>query len=286
MTTSTVTTAPALTDAQKKPLFDWWRNKQPSKSLSTAQVVAVNKMLDRFTIEEAKSILISLDDGKVVNSETDAAESAFFDWLRNNQDNKRLSQNMVDGAKMLIGHVPINEIKQSLSLLNEWQDDPTTSLVMKMSKSGIETLDGHEGFVPHPYLDVAKVWTIGFGNTYYENGTPVTKNDPHISKARGIELKMNIINQIFAPAVNLIFAKEIAAGKVNQNMFDALVSFSYNVGTEGLKTSQVAKKLKAGDKAGAANAMLAWNKITVNGVKKISDGLVNRRNKEKALFLA
>ena len=277
---------PTLTDEEKRPLFDWWREQQATKRLTTEQVVSVNKLLEYLTLDEVKNLLSGLDNGKVVNPETEAAEAAFFNWLRKNQDNKRLSQSMVDGAKILIGQVPLSEIVKALSLLNEWQDNPKTSLAMNMSKAGIERLDGHEGFEPKPYQDQAKIWTIGFGNTYYEDGTKVTKNDPPISLSRAIELKMNIINQIFAPAVNLIFAKEIAAGKINQNMFDALVSFSYNVGTEGLKTSQVAAKLKAGNKAGAADAMLAWNKVTVNGVKKLSDGLVNRRNKERALFLA
>lgn len=67
---------------------------------------------------------------------------------------------------------------------------------------------------------------------------------------------------------------------LTQNQFDALVSFTYNIGTGGFKESSALRKLNQGDYAGAAQAMKLWNKSG----GEVMQGLVNRRNDEVALF--
>lgn len=212
-------------------------------------------------------------------------EKQFFDWMRSHQDNKRLTQDMVDGANQMIALMSLEELKEALALVNGWHD-PKPYEGMKFSSNGNERLKEYERFVGKPYLDIAKVWTIGYGNTYYENRKAVTKYDPPISEKRAAELKNNIINMDFAPAVNLMFAEQIKKGEVTQNMFDALILLSYNIGVRGLAGSSVAKHLKAGKKQAAADAFLPWNKITENGRLVFSQGLANRREKERALFLS
>ena len=69
---------------------------------------------------------------------------------------------------------------------------------------------------------------------------------------------------------------------ITDNQFDALVSFSYNVGTGNLKRSTLLRKLNMGDYFGAADEFPKWRKA--NGV--ILQGLVNRRADERALFLS
>lgn len=212
-------------------------------------------------------------------------ETHFFDWMRGHQANKKLTQDMVDGAKQMIALMPIEELKEALALVNGWYD-PKSYEGMKFSSNGNEKLKDYERFVGKPYLDIAKVWTIGYGNTYYENRKAVTKFDAPISEKRAAELKNNIINMDFAPAVNLMFAEQIKKGMVTQNMFDALILLSYNIGVRGLAGSNVATQLKAGKKAAAADAFLPWNKVTINGKLEFSQGLANRREKERALFLS
>ena len=68
---------------------------------------------------------------------------------------------------------------------------------------------------------------------------------------------------------------------INQNQFDALVSFSFNCGSGALKKSTLLRKLNARDFSGAANEFLKWNKS--NGI--ILEGLVKRRKDERELFL-
>ena len=212
-------------------------------------------------------------------------ERQFFEWMRGHQDNKRLTQDMVDGAKQMIALMSLEELKEALALVNGWHD-PKPYEGMKFSSNGNEKLKEYERFVGKPYLDIARVWTIGYGSTYYENRKAVTKYDPPISEKRAAELKNNIINMDFAPAVNLMFAEQIKKGEVTQNMFDALILLSYNIGVRGLAGSSVAKHLKAGKKEAAADAFLPWNKIKENGRLVFSQGLQNRREKERALFLS
>ena len=68
---------------------------------------------------------------------------------------------------------------------------------------------------------------------------------------------------------------------LTQNQFDALVSLTYNIGTGAFEKSTLLKKLNTGDYQGAADQFTVWNK----GGGKVLQGLVNRRAKEKEVFL-
>ena len=69
---------------------------------------------------------------------------------------------------------------------------------------------------------------------------------------------------------------------LNQNQFDALVSLAYNIGSSAFKSSTLVKKLNASDYQGAADQFNVW----VNAGGKRMQGLVNRRDREKLLFLS
>ena len=72
---------------------------------------------------------------------------------------------------------------------------------------------------------------------------------------------------------------------LNQNEFDALVSFVYNCGEGALQRSTILKRLNKNDREGAAKAFHAWNKARVNGKLTVLRGLTSRRASEAALFL-
>ena len=72
---------------------------------------------------------------------------------------------------------------------------------------------------------------------------------------------------------------------VNQNQYNACASLTFNIGTGAFSSSTLLKELNAGDYMGAADQFLVWNKITVDGEKVVSEGLANRREKERELFL-
>ncbi len=150
-------------------------------------------------------------------TENTMSNKDFFNWLREMQANKRLSQETVDGANELLALTTPEELKASLEKLNNWQEKGKN--ILHLSEKGLVIIKEFEGFRSNPYLDSVGVATIGYGSTYYENGKEVSMKDPVISEERASELKLNIINQDFAPAVNLMFAEQIAKGEITQNMF-------------------------------------------------------------------
>lgn len=208
-------------------------------------------------------------------------EEDLFNWMRSHQSNKKLTQAMVDGGKAMIASMGILEVKDALTKINGWED----STGLKISEIGIALIADFEKFVPTPYLDAVGVWTIGYGNTYYLNGRKVKSTDPALTLAEGTKLKMDIIDRDFAAAVNIIFADEISKGKIKQYHFDALVSLAYNIGTNALQGSSVARYIKAGQMTAAADAFLLWNKGRVNGKPVVLKGLVRRREAERKMFL-
>ena len=140
---------------------------------------------------------------------------------------------------------------------------------MKTSNVGIELIKKYEGCVLKAYKCPSGVWTIGYGHT---NGV---KSGMQITKAQALDyLKQDL--SIYEKAVT-----KYVKVPLNQNQFDALVSFSFNCGAGALKTSTLLQKLNSSNYNGAANEFLKWNKS--NG--KVLNGLVRRREEEKELFL-
>jgi lysozyme len=133
-----------------------------------------------------------------------------------------------------------------------------------------------EGFKSKPYKCPAGIPTIGYGSTFYEDGTKVKLTDAPITEARAMDLLGDVVND-FSKKVNKLIKVE-----VNQNQFDALVDFAYNVGITALANSTLLKKLNAKLYSEAADQFLRWNKA--NGV--VLAGLTKRRNAEKELFLS
>ena len=140
---------------------------------------------------------------------------------------------------------------------------------MKTSKNGIELIKKYEGCVLTSYKCPSNVWTIGYGHTKnVKGGMKITK------KQAEAYLKSDLT--IYEDAVN-----KYVKVPINQNQFDALVSFSFNCGIGALKTSTLLRKLNKRDYSGAANEFLRWNKA--NG--KVLNGLVKRRKEERGLFM-
>ena len=153
---------------------------------------------------------------------------------------------------------------------------------MKISDKGLKLIQEFESFEATPYLDSARVWTIGYGSTYYPNGTPVTGRDKPITREYAETIQRHVIATDFEPVINELLKSEIASGFITQNMYDAILSLTYNIGVNGFRRSSVLRLLKQGDKENAGNAFLLWNKAG----GKVLKGLVNRRKKERELFLS
>ena len=145
---------------------------------------------------------------------------------------------------------------------------------MRTSENGVNLIKRFEGLELEAYQDIAGIWTIGYGHTGpdVEPGMKISERDAEELLRRDLKPR----EQAVAGAAKV---------PLNQNEFDALVSFVYNVGAAALRGSTALKRLNRGDRFGAAEALTWWNKAAVGGVLREVLGLTRRRATERALFL-
>lgn len=140
---------------------------------------------------------------------------------------------------------------------------------MKISSAGLELIQEFEGLRQKAYLDAVGVPTIGFGHT---NGVKMGQS---ITYAQAVDY----LREDVEDAENAV--DRLVKAPLSQNQFDALVSFTFNLGQGNLGKSTLLKKLNAGDYKGAADEFLKWNKA---GGRTLH-GLVRRREAERKMFL-
>ncbi|CAH3750667.1 Lysozyme RrrD [Enterobacter cloacae] len=146
---------------------------------------------------------------------------------------------------------------------------------MQTSEKGIALIKQFEGCKLTAYQDSVGVWTIGYGWTQPVEGKPIRA---------GMTIKQETAERLLKTGLVSYESDVSRLVKVglNQGQFDALVSFTYNLGARSLSTSTLLRKLNAGDYAGAADEFLRWNKAG----GKVLNGLTRRREAERALFLS
>ena len=145
---------------------------------------------------------------------------------------------------------------------------------MKLNQKGIDLMHQFEGCKLEAYLCPAKVWTIGWGNTYYESGRKVKQGDK-VSQERADRLFEYIVDS-FA-----IQVRSTLKVNLNENQFSALVSFAYNVGIANLKSSTLLKKVNINQQEPTIfDEFLRWNKAG----GKVLAGLTRRRQAEANLY--
>ena len=145
---------------------------------------------------------------------------------------------------------------------------------MKVNAEGYALIKRFEGCRLKAYRCPANVLTIGYGNTFYEDGTKVKDGDV-ITQQRAEELAKFIIDQ-FAVSIAPFIQKTLT-----ENQFSACVSLAYNIGTGNFKKSSVFKKLNINpNDTTIADSFRLWNK----GGGKVLRGLVNRREAEIQLY--
>lgn len=145
---------------------------------------------------------------------------------------------------------------------------------MQTSKKGIDLIKKYEGLYLHAYKCPARVLTIGYGTTNADKEiTCFTINsNTIITKEKAEELLKKSITKKYEPLVN----KYNDIYKFNQNEYDALISFCYNIGS----ITQLTQKGKRTKKEIAA-AMVKYN----HAGGKVLKGLTRRREEEQRLFL-
>lgn len=149
--------------------------------------------------------------------------------------------------------------------------------ITKISKKGLDLIKKFEGLKLKPYLCSAGVPTIGYGNTLYENGKKVSLKDTIITEQRATELLSNSLQNLEQ------HVDSFCRDDINQNQFDALVSFAFNLGPYNLKSSTLLKKVnKNPNDPTIRNEFMRWTKAG----GKVLKGLVERRQCEADLYFS
>ncbi len=139
----------------------------------------------------------------------------------------------------------------------------------KYGASGLALTKKSESLRLDAYQDSVGVWTIGYGHTGSDvhAGMTITEQQAAILLAADVAWAVTCVNKSVTSAIN-------------QNQFDALVDFTFNLGCASLGQSTLLRLLNAGDFAGAAGQFLRWNKAG----GQVLRGLTIRRQAELDLF--
>jgi len=148
---------------------------------------------------------------------------------------------------------------------------------LKTSQNGLEFISKWEACILKPYKDIAGLRTIGVGHLILPN-----ENFPDgmsIAHEKALEILGVDVGKCEAAIKNGIKVT------LNQNQFDALVSFGFNCGVGVYTKSGVADVLKTGNYDSVPSQMLKWNKAKVSGILQPVSGLTARRQSEGQLFM-
>ena len=143
--------------------------------------------------------------------------------------------------------------------------------MMKISQAGVDAIKAFEGLRLDAYKCPAGIPTIGYGSTgsHVSMGMSITEEYAEVLLREDIERFERCVN-------------EYVTVELTQYMFDALVSFAFNLGCGALKRSTLLKRVNVNRKEDAANEFLRWDNA---GGRKLA-GLTRRRNEEREMFLS
>jgi GH24 family phage-related lysozyme (muramidase) len=143
---------------------------------------------------------------------------------------------------------------------------------MHINPAGVAIIKSSEGVHLTAYNSAGQ-WLIGYGH------------------AKGVKAGMTIsaaqaeayLKEDLAMCEDAV--SDAVQAPITRNQFSAMVSLCYNIGTGGFKSSSLVKHLNAGEEQAAADAFLDWSKAKIKGQRTVLAHLLERRQKERALFL-
>ena len=145
---------------------------------------------------------------------------------------------------------------------------------MKITKEGIDLIHDFESCRLEAYLCPANKWTIGWGNTYYADGSKVKEGDK-ITQEQANRLFEIILNNKIAQV------KKLVPPTLNDNQFSALISFVYNLGIGNFRESTLLKRVIADkDDPDISYQFSRW----INKGTSFETGLRRRRKAEAELY--
>lgn len=154
---------------------------------------------------------------------------------------------------------------------------PTT---LSLSSRGEDFIIEFEGFSSKLYNDQAGHCTIGVGHLVHLGKCRATEGglENGITRAKATSLMRRDARSMIDSVASHVTVP------LTQEQFDALVSFTFNVGVGNFETSTLLQKLNAGHPEAVPAQLKRWNKVTIDGQTVVSDGLTRRRGREAKLF--
>ena len=139
---------------------------------------------------------------------------------------------------------------------------------MNISQEGLSLIKKFEGCELEAYKCAAGVWTIGYGST------KGVKEGDAITQEKADKLLLHEMEEYEG------YINDMVNADLEQNQFDAMVSWVFNLGSANLKASTLLKVLNAKDYEGVPAQIKRWNKAG----GKVLQGLIRRREAESLLF--
>ena len=150
--------------------------------------------------------------------------------------------------------------------------------MISIPKVGLACIEREEGLRLSPYRDVAGIWTYGVGNIRDLDGRPVTRDTPPLTEAQAQLLLARDAGKTWQGVCALT-----VGCRLTENELGALLSFTYNLGINALRTSSLRQSIVAG----RAPPEDEWTRWCLAGRPLRRDpGLYGRRLREKALFIS
>lgn len=258
-------------------MFFFWQNWQSGKSFETSVTSAYEQTI--LLLNEAINGFLSL-----LPIPSGLIDAHNFDFVRDSapvlQGDKSLTiaSDDISFAKSMSGALATTVVP--VGLLRSLSDGAGAALTT--SQNGIELIKRYESFKPKMYNDPAGHCTIGYGTLLHKGNCDGRDSEQAytggLSEADAIKLLQRELSS-FESLIN-----STAKNPLNQNQFDALASFVYNVGTGAFNKSTLAKLLRGDDYSGVPAEIRKWTKARVDGQLVDLKGLVKRRNEEAELF--
>jgi GH24 family phage-related lysozyme (muramidase) len=202
-------------------------------------------------------------------------EEKFADFLRKYEEEVLTSGASWNGRIQIV-HWP----QAAASLTKSFSNERTRT--WSVSTNGVAMIKRFEGFRGNLYNDPVGHCSVGYGELVHRgNCNGDASEQPYqngITEERATELLRQRLND-FQRLIN-----DTVTVELNQNQYDALVSFSYNVGSGNFRQSTLLRLLNQGNYGAVPTELRKWTKGRVNGQLVDLPGLVNRRNEEAALF--
>ena len=166
-----------------------------------------------------------------------------------------------------------NAVRIATEFIKKWEKLSSSS----PTSSKIISATAPDNTKVYAYYDSAgKVWTIGWGNTYYQNGAKIKSGDS-ITKKQADDLVIFVVNQKEKAIRSLVPYQ-----KLKDNQYAALISITYNAGEGNFKASSIDNLLNAGASDAEVSAKIQDSIVTASGI--YNQGLKNRRIDESKLF--